>query len=124
VESAVDIGDSGPDTSSGWGRVDAIAATDAANCANAPPTPTPLPGTPSPTPTSTPPPPECISGDANASGAVNSIDAAVALQRVAGLLDAVPCPPGADVNGDGLVTSIDAALILQFVAGLLAMLPV
>ena len=124
VESAVDIGDSGPDNASGWGRVDAVAATDAANCANAPPTPTPLPGTPSPTPTSTPPPPECISGDANASGAVNSIDAAVALQRVAGLLSAVPCPPGADVNGDGLVTSIDAALILQFVAGLLATLPV
>lgn len=124
VESAVDIGASGPDNASGWGRVDAVAATDAANCAHAPPTPTPLPGTPSPTPTSTPPPPQCISGDANASGAVNSVDAAVALQRVAGLLGAIPCPPGADVNGDGSVTAIDAALILQYVAGLLASLPV
>jgi hypothetical protein len=104
--------------------MDAVAATDAANCAHAPPTPTPPPGTPTPTPTITPPPPQCISGDANASGAVNSIDAAVALQRVAGLLGAVPCPPGADVNEDGSVTAIDAALILQYVAGLLGSLPV
>lgn len=124
VESAVDIGESGPDNASGWGRMDAVAATAAANCAHE--TPTPPLETPSPTPTRTPAPTpqQCISGDANASGAVNSIDAAVALQRVAGLLGAVPCPQGADVDGDGSVTAIDAALILQFVAGLLASLPV
>ena len=74
--------------------------------------------TPTPTPTATPP--GAAPGDANCSGAVNSIDAAVVLQFVAGLLGSLSCAEAADVNGDGGVNSIDASLILQFVAGFLS----
>ncbi len=78
---------------------------------------------PTPTPTPTPPPPPGLPGDADCSGAVNSIDAALVLQSVAGLFGSLPCQQDADVNGDGAVNSIDSALILQFTAGLLANLP-
>ena len=64
-----------------------------------------------------------VAGDANCDAEVNSIDAALALQRNAGLTGELPCEENADVDGDGEVSSIDAALILQFVAGLLAGLP-
>jgi hypothetical protein len=89
------------------------------------PTPSVTPGTATPTPPSPTPPaagtptPAGESGDANCDDDVNSIDAALILQRVAGLLGALPCPAGADANDDGQVNSIDAALILQYVAGLL-----
>ena len=127
LTSAFDLGNFGPDTSSGYGRIDALAAGNAANCAHYTPTSTSPPGTPTPAATATPSPtpgPACISGDANASGAINSIDAAITLQRVAGLLAELPCFPGADVDLNGTVNAIDAALILQFVAGLLTTLPV
>ena len=64
-----------------------------------------------------------VAGDANCDAEVNSIDAALALQRNAGLIGPLPCEANADVNRDGEVSSIDAALILQFVVGLLASLP-
>ncbi len=70
------------------------------------------------TPVPTPP---GQAGDANKDGTVNSIDAALVLQRTAGLLPSIN--PNADVNGDGRIDSIDAALILQFVAGLIPRLP-
>ena len=62
-------------------------------------------------------------GDVNCDGLVNSIDAALVLQLVAGLLDSLPCETAADVNGDGAINAIDAALILQFGAGLISSLP-
>lgn len=58
-------------------------------------------------------------GDADCSGSVDSIDAALALQFNAGLVNSLPCSEFADVNGDGSVDALDASLILQFVAGLL-----
>ncbi len=70
------------------------------------------------TPTPTPP---GRAGDANKDGTVNSIDAALVLQRTAGLLPSINS--NADVNSDGRIDSIDAALILQFVAGLIPRLP-
>jgi hypothetical protein len=128
IESAFDIGLAGPDDSSGHGRIDALDAADAANCFGYTPTPSPTPGTPTVTPThfptATPTLVACFPGDVNRSGAVNSIDAALLLQHVAGLLGAVPCPAEADVNQDGSLNSIDAALVLQFVAGLIPTLPV
>ena len=63
------------------------------------------------------------SGDVNCDGKTNSIDAALILQRVAGLVSSLPCDAEADVNGDG-IDSVDAALVLQFDAGLLVRLPV
>ncbi|MBI4570911.1 MAG: S8 family serine peptidase, partial [Chloroflexi bacterium] len=65
------------------------------------------------TPTSTAtrsPTPLPSAGDVSCDGRVNSVDAALVLQRVAGLIDALPCMAQADVNGDGDVDAIDAAL--------------
>jgi hypothetical protein len=86
-------------------------------------------GAPGPTPTRTPAshpatatPPASepgLPGDADCSGSVNSIDSALVLQYVAGLIDFLRCPDDADANGDGRVNSIDSALILQYGAGLL-----
>ncbi len=78
--------------------------------------PSPTPGGPTPTPT----PPAGLTGDANCSGDVNSIDAAVILQYVAGLVQSLGCLPLADVNHAGGVNSIDATLVLQYVAGLIS----
>ena len=63
------------------------------------------------------------SGDASCDTIVNSIDGALVLQFVAGLLGSLPCWENADANLDGEVNSIDAQLILQFSAGLLPSLP-
>ncbi|MCI0776859.1 MAG: hypothetical protein J4N95_01650 [Chloroflexi bacterium] len=62
-------------------------------------------------------------GDADCSGEVNAIDAALVLQLVAGLAGSLPCEANADANSDGSINSIDAALILQFTAGLVDQLP-
>lgn len=85
------------------------------------PLPTPAPTqTPAPTETPTPIPPLC--GDADASGSVDSRDAALILQFDAGLTNDLPNPAQADVNGDGEIDSRDATLILQLEAGLLSTL--
>jgi hypothetical protein len=62
-------------------------------------------------------------GDVDCSRSVTSIDAALVLQLVAGLISELPCPAAANVDGAGGVTAIDAALILQHVAGLIPSLP-
>jgi hypothetical protein len=66
---------------------------------------------------------EDVPGDANCNDDVDAVDAALMLQRNAGLVDILGCEENADVNGDGRVDSIDAALVLQFIAGLLEQLP-
>lgn len=66
----------------------------------------------------TPRPAQTLPGDANCDGVVNSVDAALVLQFVAGLRVSLPCRENADVNGDGRVDARDAALILQIDAGL------
>ncbi len=60
-----------------------------------------------------------LNGDSDCNGSVNSIDAALILQNVAGLLANIPCPGGADADDNGNVNAIDAALVLQVSAGLL-----
>ena len=97
-----------------------------------PATPTPSPtATPAPTSTATPAPtstatptmtPQVLLGDVNCDDAVTSIDAALILQRVARLLQTLPCPENGDIDADGAVTSLDAVLILQFTAGLITSL--
>ena len=79
------------------------------------------PPTPTPTPTMTPTPLSLLilTGDANCSGTVDSIDAALILQASAQLVDSVRCPLNADVNASGTIDSVDAAIVLQAVAGLL-----
>lgn len=68
--------------------------------------------------------PEKALGDVNNDGFVNSVDAALVLQDVAGLINlAASQLDNADVDLDGEVTSIDAALILQFTADLIPTLP-
>jgi hypothetical protein len=60
-------------------------------------------------------------GDADCSGNVTSVDAALVLQFDAGVIDILTftCLLVADVNEDSVVNSVDATLILQFVAGLI-----
>ena len=76
--------------------------------------------TPAPTPTPTP---EGLLGDANCSGGVDAIDAALVLQLTAGLVYTLSCQENADANEDGSLNAIDAALILQLTAGLIETLP-
>ena len=64
-----------------------------------------------------------LAGDADCSGDVSAIDAALMLQLSAGLIDELPCPQNGDANFDGMTNAVDAALVLQFVAGLLPTLP-
>ncbi len=97
------------------------------DCGDSGPTPTDTPGGPTNTsvpPTSTPVPPTGQSGDVNCDDDVSSIDAALVLQFIAGLLPSLDCPDAADVNESGDISSIDAAIILQFTAGFLTSLPV
>ncbi len=109
-----------------------VAPTETATVPAAPSTPPPPSATPtnvpaiSATPLSTStsvPTPTPPVGDADCSGSVTSIDAALVLQLSAGLVASLSCEEFADANEDGELNSIDAALILQFVAGLLDSLP-
>lgn len=62
---------------------------------------------------------EKLLGDVNLDGVVNSIDAALILKYVAGLVELSEKQlENGDFNGDGFVNSIDASLILSFVAGI------
>jgi hypothetical protein len=76
--------------------------------------------TPTPTRTATP---AGHAGDVNCDGRSDAVDAALLLQRSAGLLASLSCAQNADVNHDGNVNAVDAALVLQYVAGLLHSLP-
>jgi len=94
------------------------------------PTDTPTPSeTPVPadtaTPTSTPTPTAVpvLVGDVNCNDQVNSVDVALELQLIAGLVDDLLCQDAGDVNEDGRINSIDVALILQYIAGLIGSLP-
>jgi hypothetical protein len=62
-------------------------------------------------------------GDVDCSGAVDSVDAALTLQRVAGLVATLPCDNVNDVDEDGAITSLDASFILQYTARLIPVLP-
>lgn len=75
--------------------------------------------TPSPTPVVTPTAsPAAVAGDANCDGRVTNLDAALILQRVAGLIGKLPCAARADANGDGQTNAVDALLVLQITAAL------
>ncbi len=65
--------------------------------------------------------PTPLPGDADCSGVISSVDAALVLQFDAGLIDILTftCLLVADVNEDDAVNAFDATLILQFVAGLI-----
>ncbi|MEX2159938.1 MAG: dockerin type I domain-containing protein [Dehalococcoidia bacterium] len=67
--------------------------------------------------------PPIATGDANCSGRVDSIDAALILQLAAGLVTGLACQQAADVNASGVIDAIDAALVLQYAAGILPSLP-
>jgi hypothetical protein len=75
--------------------------------------------TPTPTATGTPDGPRKALGDVNDDLSVDSTDALLVVQHVAGLLQALINPESADLDGDDQVTSIDATLILQCVVGVI-----
>lgn len=64
-----------------------------------------------------------ILGDVDCNGNVNAIDAALILQKTAGLIDTLACQEAGDVDSNGLLNAIDAALMLQYDAGLIDKLP-
>ena len=66
---------------------------------------------------------EVAIGDVNCSGQSNSIDAALVLQKTAGLVGSLACEEAGDVNDDGLLNAVDAAIILQKDAGLINRFP-
>ncbi len=63
-------------------------------------------------------------GDADCSGAVDSVDALLLLQRIARVVSSLDCGGFGDANVDGDLDARDAALILQREAGLIPRLPV
>ena len=77
---------------------------------------------PTPEPTATPQP-LILLGDVDCSEAVDSIDATLVLQLVAGLVTSLPCEDNANVNADQDVDSLDALFILFLVAGFIDSLP-
>lgn len=70
-----------------------------------------------------PPEMDAKTGDANCSGDIDAVDAAVVLQFDAGLFEALPCAISADVDCNMVVDAIDASLILQYDAALILNLP-
>ena len=60
-----------------------------------------------------------VRGDANCDGQINSVDATLVLQEVAGMIGEVKGGALADVNLDGARNSVDSALILQLDAGII-----
>jgi hypothetical protein len=90
-----------------------------------PPTAPPPTATATPTtrpPTATPTPPR-LCGDLNKDGRVNSLDALLFLQWIAGFIPSLPNAGSADANGDGRFTSVDVALILQIDARIIPRCP-
>ena len=55
-------------------------------------------------------------GDMNGDGEINSIDAVLLAQRLAGW-DVELDVSAADCNGDGEINAIDAVLLAQYIAG-------
>jgi hypothetical protein len=70
--------------------------------------------------------PESIQlGDVNGDGEITAIDAALAAQCAAGLIELTPAEfQAADVDGDSQVTDDDAFLIAQYAAGLIDIFPI
>ncbi|MEX0786409.1 MAG: dockerin type I domain-containing protein [Dehalococcoidia bacterium] len=64
-----------------------------------------------------------LTGDVDCNDAVDSRDATLVLQYVAGLISSLACSENAHTNGDGTINAADAMLILQRQAGLLSRLP-
>lgn len=62
--------------------------------------------------------PTKLTGDADCSGEISSIDALLVLQFSANLTGPLPCAVLGDADGDGAVSAADASLILQYEAGL------
>ena len=62
-------------------------------------------------------------GDVNCNGEINSIDAALVLQRTAGFTGPLACEQAGDVNMDLIINAVDADLILQYSAGLIGEAP-
>lgn len=63
-------------------------------------------------------------GDVNGDGKVSNVDAMLALQFFAGIVDETTVDTSAgDVNGDGKITNVDAMLILQYFAGIITQFP-
>jgi len=65
------------------------------------------------------PGPTYFLGDVNCDERIDSIDAALLLQREAALLQELSCGGNADMDGDNLSNSVDAGLVLQYTAGLI-----
>ena len=59
-----------------------------------------------------------LPGDANGSGAVDSVDALLIFRYALGLEDSLPAFDNADVTGDGLVDAEDALMVFRYSLGM------
>ena len=62
-----------------------------------------------------------VPGDADCSGAADSVDALLILRYALGIVDTLPSFENADVTGDGVVDSTDSLLVLRCALGIISL---
>lgn len=61
--------------------------------------------------------PECLTGDVNGDGEIDSLDGLLLMRYLNGWDVEIPCPDAMDANGDGNVDSLDGLLLMRFLNG-------
>lgn len=81
---------------------------------------------PTPTPTPPTPTPDCIKGDLNDDGSIDSTDCTLMKRLILGIIKEIPCKRGtwaADVNDDGAIDSTDYTLLKRYILRIITVFP-